>query len=88
MFNYNTAEKPLNRQPSKTLQFHDIMKQIPDERVSEQSECTVNPAQQSAVYTIKVASKNKYLLKSESHSNTKIVHHSQNYLGSTLPSVE
>ena len=88
MFNYEFAGILLNRQPPSTIQFHDVMGEILDERSSENGECTVNPAQQSAIFTIKVSSKNKYRLENESRGNTVTVHHNRYNVGSTLPSIE
>ena len=59
-----------------------------DERSSENGECTVNPAQQSAIFTIKVSSKNKYRLENESRGHTVTVNHNRYIVGSTLPLVE
>ena len=88
MFNYEFAGILLNRQPPSTIQFHDIIGEIPEERSSENGECTVNPVQQSAIFTIKVSSKNKYRLENKSLGNTVTVNHNRYNVGSTLPLVE
>ena len=88
MFNYEFAGILLNRQPPSTIQFHDVLGETLDERSSENGECTVNPVQQSAIFTIKVSSKNKYRLENESLGNTVTVNHNRYNVGSTLPLVE
>ena len=88
MFNYEFAGIILNRQPPSTIQFHDVMDGTLDERSSENGECNVNPAQQSAIFTIRVSSKNKYRLENESLGNTVTFHHNPCNVGSALPSVE
>ena len=88
MFNYEFAGILLNRQPPSTIQFHDVLGETLDERSSENGECTVNPVQQSAIFTIKVSSKNKYRLENKSLGNTVTVNHNRYNVGSTLPLVE
>ena len=88
MLNYEFAGIILNRQPPSTIQFHDVMGETLDERSSENGECTVNPAQQSAIFTIKVSSKSKYRLENESLGNTITFNPNRNNVGSTLPLVE